>query len=145
MFNSREILRWIRPSPVSGICYDNRMPTVVKVKAHNNLKAHLKLLCFDGFLMWISCKQIESCAFRSITKFSEWNWVVESTFWNWNYKHPRLCNKSKILGTTIIITSRPDQVLYFTMPMPYYKKTNQQYMTKDIINIPRKSSLYGAG
>ena len=35
----------IRSSPISRICYDNRMLTLVKVRAHNNLKAHLKLLC----------------------------------------------------------------------------------------------------
>ena len=58
---------------------------------------------------------------------------------------PDSATNQRFQDTTIIITSRPDQVLYFTMPMPYYKKTNQQYMTKDIINIPQKSSLYGAG
>ena len=35
----------IRSSPISGICYDNRMLTLVKVRAHDNLKAHLKLRC----------------------------------------------------------------------------------------------------
>ena len=35
----------IRSSPISGICYDNRMLTLVKVRAHDNSKAHLKLRC----------------------------------------------------------------------------------------------------
>ena len=35
----------IRSSPISRICYDNRMLTLVKVRAHDNLKAHLKLRC----------------------------------------------------------------------------------------------------
>ena len=37
-----------------------------RLRAHHNLKAHLKNYDMDWFLMWISCKQIETFAFRSI-------------------------------------------------------------------------------
>ena len=44
---------------------------------------------------------------------------------------PDSATNQRFQDTTITITSRPDQVLYFTMPMPsFYKKTNWQYMTK---------------
>ena len=43
---------------------------------------------------------------------------------------PNSAINQRFQNTTIIITSRPDQVLYFTMPMPYYKKTNLHYMIK---------------
>lgn len=43
---------------------------------------------------------------------------------------PNSATNQRFQDTTILITSRPDQVLYFTMPMPFYKKTNWQYMTK---------------
>ena len=43
---------------------------------------------------------------------------------------PNSAINQRFQNTTIIITSRPDQVLCFTMPMPFYKKTNWQYMTK---------------
>ena len=43
---------------------------------------------------------------------------------------PDCATNQRSQDTTIIITSRPNQVLYYTMPMPYYKKTNLHYMIK---------------
>ena len=90
-------------------------------------------MCFDGFLIWISCKQLESCAFRSI--WCKQNFLSEAEMLNQHFEIetiniPDKATNQRFHDTTIIITSSPAKVLYLSISMPFYKKTNWQCMTQ---------------
>ena len=101
-------------------------------------------MCFDGFLIWISCKQLESCAFRSI--WCKQNFLSEIEILNQHFEIeiiniPDKATNQRFQDTTIIITWSPAQVLYLSMPMPFYKKTNWQYMTNRYHLYPQENHL----
>ena len=101
---------------------------------------------FDWFLMWISWKRIELCAFKSMQ--CKHNFLSEVEFLNHLFEIETInildrATDQRFRDTTIIITSIPAQVLHLTMPMPFYKKLSWQNMTKRYHLYPWETILLG--
>ena len=65
------------------------------------------MMYFDGFLIWISCKQLESCAFKSI--WCKQNFLSEIEMLNQHFEIetiniPDKAMNQRFQDTTIIIT-----------------------------------------